>query len=131
VQWVDFDAPTSNRATGEGLKLVSVRTSPNSTGASGEEFLSAIALSLIKEYSESLVDWPHSIRANGWEGVEAHYERTVHFGTQAVTVTGWEAVLLVENRQWTIEVVGRSEYGDELQGIHSEFLSNLQFLPIQ
>jgi hypothetical protein len=129
VQWLDFDAPGSNPESGEGLKLISLRISPNATGATGAEFLGAAALSLIDKYEDVLVDWPYQIQISGRDAVEAHYQRTVHVGTQSLEVMGWEAVALVADQVWAIEVLGRSEYRDELQGIHTEFLSSFRVLP--
>jgi len=120
---VDFQAPASNRDTGEGLKYISVQVSPNPTGLSGEDFQQAMATALIREYSGVLLGWPYTIAVDGREGVEAKYERIAFFGTAKVTITGWEAVFLVNDQQWAIELVGRSEYRGELEGIHSEFVS--------
>jgi hypothetical protein len=128
---VDFDSPASNPDTGEELMFVSVRVSPNPTGSSDDEFLAATAISLINKYSEGLLSWPSSIEVDGRDGVEANYETALPFATGVVTVTGWEAVFLVDSRQWTIEVVGRSEYRGELEGIHGEFLSSFHLLPVQ
>jgi hypothetical protein len=127
---VDFDSPTSNRSTGEGLKLISVRVSPNLTGSSGEGFLEASAKSLVDRYLGVLLSWPYSIQVDEREGVEANYEVTLPFGTETATVIGWEAVFLADNQQWTIEVVGRREYRDELEDIHSQFLSHFHVLPL-
>ena len=130
TRWVDLDEPTSDRSTGEGLKLISVRVSPNLTGSIGEEFLNAAAIALIDKYSGVLVGWPRVVEVDGREAVAANYEHTVPYQTGPVEVVGWETVLLADEQQWTIEVAGRREYREELEGIHNEFLSHLDIAPL-
>jgi len=73
-----------------------------------------------------LLGWPYTIVVDGRDGVEVKYEKIAFFGTAKVTVTGWEAVLLVNDQRWVIEVVGRSEYRGELEGVHSQFVSRFR-----
>lgn len=124
IRGVLFEAPGSDRNTGAGLKSLSVQVSPNTTGASGDGFLNATALALLRKYGNRLLDHIDTLEVDGRVGVEAAYQRELPFATGTVQVTGWEGVFLVDNQQWTIEVVGRSEYRAELEGMHNEFLSH-------
>ena len=121
--WVIFQAPGSNRDTGEGFKLIGVSPSANTTGNSGDEFLGASALALIKEYSDWLVEWPYALTISGRDAVEANFQMSLPFQSGRVTVVGWKAFFLANDQQWLIQAMGRSEYRDELQGIHDEFLA--------
>jgi hypothetical protein len=124
IRGVLFQAPGSDRNSGAGLRTISVRVAPNTTGVSGDDFLNAAALALFRKYGNPLLDHIDTLQVDGRVGVEAAYQRELPFATGTVQVTGWEAVFLVDNQQWTIEVVGRSEYRAELEGIHNEFLSH-------
>lgn len=127
---VNFMSPTSDRSTGAGLKFISVSVGPNPTDASGEDFLKAMATTMIQRYQQALAGWPHSIRVDEQTGVEAKFQIALPFPTEVVDVVGWEGVLLVDSRAWTIVVLGRNEYADELQGIHDGFLANFHLLPL-
>ena len=130
VRLVNFESPSSNRSTGAGLKAISVSTYPNPTGASGEDFLKAMATELIQRYEQGLVGWPRSFKVGEREGVEARFRMALPFPTEVVSVVGWEGAFLAEDGQaWGILLLGRSEYEAELQGIHDQFLANLQLLP--
>jgi hypothetical protein len=131
TRWVYFDAPTSNRDTGEGLKVIALSVSPNATGKSGEEFLSSTALALIKQYSDFLVEWPYLVVVDERKGVEANYQVGLPFQMGRVPVIGWKAIFLVGDQQWVLEVVGRNEYSDELQSIRDEFVARFHFVPAQ
>jgi hypothetical protein len=127
ARWVTFNAPTSNRDSGEGLKMIVLRVGPNTTGKSGNDFLSASALSLIKEYSDLLLEWPYAIRVADHDAVEANYQVALPFQSGRIELVGWKAYFLVGNQQWMIHAVCRSQYRSELEGIHDEFLAH--FLP--
>jgi hypothetical protein len=127
ARWVTFSAPTSNRDTGEGLKLIAVRVSPNTTGKTGDEFLAASAVSLINEFSDWLIEWPYLVQIGDRDGVEVNYQMGLLFQPGRVMVVGWKAYLLGGDQQWLIQAVGRTEYRNELAGIHDEFL--VHFLP--
>jgi hypothetical protein len=126
---VNFMSPTSDRSTGAGLKFISVAVGPNPTDASGEDFLKAMATTMIQRYQQALAGWPHSIQVDEQAGVEAKFQIALPFPTEVVDVVGWEGVFLVDNQAWTMVVLGRNEYADELQGIHDEFLANFHVLP--
>ena len=111
--------------------MIALRLSPNTTGVSGEEFLGATALSLIKEYSDFLIEWPYLFLLNGRQGVEANYEAGLPFQGGRVSVIGWKAVFLEGDQQWLIQVVGRSEYREELEGIHDRFLAGFHLVTVQ
>jgi hypothetical protein len=122
ARWVTFNAPTSNRDTGEGLKLIAVRVSPNTVGETGDEFLAASAVSLINEFSDWLIEWPYAVQIGDRSGVEANYQMGLLFQGGRVMVVGWKAYVLGGDQIWLIQAVGRAEYRDELAGIHDEFL---------
>lgn len=126
---VTFMSPTSDRSTGAGLKFISVAVGPNPTDASGEDFLKAMATTMIQRYQQALAGWPHSIKVDEQEGVEAEFQIALPFPTEVVDVVGWEGAFQVDNQVWTMVVLGRNEYADELQGIHDEFLANFHLLP--
>ena len=122
ARWITFNASTSNRDTGEGLKLIAVRVSGNPTGKTGDDFLAASAVSLINEFSERLIEWPYAVKIGNSDGVEANYQMGLLFQAGRVMVVGWKAYLLSGDQQWLIQAVGRSEYRNELEIIHDEFL---------
>jgi hypothetical protein len=122
ARWVIFNAPTSNRDTGEGLMFLGVGLSANTTGKTGDEYLAASALALIKEFSDFLVEWPYSIRVGERDMVEANFQLGMPLQSGRVMVVGWKGYLLAGAQQWMIQVVGRSEYRNELQAMHDEFV---------
>jgi len=128
TKWSNFSPPTSNAQTGEGFQILSVGESPNPAGSDEEAAVKQAALRLIREYGGSLKGWPYSITVDGRKSVEAHYTGLVVFETGVVELTGWEAVLVVGDRQWTIAAIARSELSAEMEEVHKQFLSHFQIL---
>lgn len=128
TRWSNFSPPTSNAQTGEGFQIVSIGESPNPAGSDEEAGLKQAALRLIKEYGGSLKGWPYSITVDGRKTVEAHYTGIVVFETGVVELTGWEAVVIVGGRQWTIAAIARSELSTQMEEVHKQFLSHFQIL---
>ncbi len=130
LQLVSFESPSSNRSTGAGMKVISVSSYANPTGASGEDFSKAMATEFIQRYERGLVGWPRSFKLGEGDGVEVNFRMSLPFPAEVVSVVGWEGAFLAEDGQvWGILFLGRSEYEAELQGIHDQFLANLQLLP--
>jgi len=118
MRWVDFTPPGSiDRES----KFVSVRVSP-ATASSEEEALDSMALWLIRRYDEALLGWPQLVWVDGRKGAEVKYEELV-FLEAPVQFTGWTTMFQAEDREWLIEVAGRSEHRQEMEGIHGQFVS--------
>ena len=128
VTRMDFTAPadTDTRAR---LRFASVSVLPAAPFSSDEEFLREINNWLRQEYYRRLLTRPDLIEVDGRKAVDAGYEAVVVFGREVVEVTRWVTAFLVEDQQWFIEVAGRSQYREELEEIHSKFLSHFLLLP--
>ena len=129
ITWVGFASPKADLKTGSELRLIMVKASP-SVASPGEDFLTAAEELLRNIYGQKMLDSPSRIVVDGREAVEVTYiEEPGAFQGGVVKLTGWTAAFLAEGKQWVIEVVGRSGYRRELEGIHRQFLSHLHVLP--
>ena len=114
--------------TGAEFRVTSVRILPGITGTE-EQILKTIAKQLIETYDKLLQGWPSQVIVDGQKGVEAKYEGAVAFGQELVNIVGWEAVIVKGGKQWVLTVVGRTEYREELESIHSQFRLRFHVLP--
>ncbi len=104
--------------------------------ANEDEALKALAKSLTDKYGETLVVQPHDIIVDGHKAVEAGYEVVVVFAKDTeqeseVDMIGWDVLFISGAKQWAITITGRSEFRQELEGIHSQFLSTFHLLSAQ
>ena len=127
---VDFTAPAPDSSTRAGLRFISVSVSPAIPVSSDTDFLREINNWLIQEYYRRLLHRPDIIEVDGRKAVDAGYEATVVLGREVVEVTRWVTVFRVEDRQWFIEVAGRSQYRDELEEIRNQVLSGFHLLAL-
>jgi hypothetical protein len=127
---VSFDAPASNRMTGAELQFLTVQVAPNVTGLQGQEYLEATGTALINRYQAVLAGWPYTLDVDGQAAVEIAYEAALPYADEMVAILGWKTVVLVEGQEWTIEVVGRGEYREALEALHTNILEGLQFLSL-
>jgi hypothetical protein len=127
---VSFDAPASNRVTGAELLFFTVEVAPNETGLQGQDYMQATGTALINRYLEVLVGWPYTLYLDGQMAVEIAYEAGLPYGADMVAILGWKAVVLVDGQEWTIEVVGRGEYREALETLHTSVVEGLQFLSL-
>jgi hypothetical protein len=127
VTRMDFTAPADTN-TRAGLRFASVSVSPAAPFSSDEEFVREINNWLLQEYYRRLLTYPDIIEVDGRKAVDAGYEAAVVLGREVVEVTRWVTAFWVEDRQWFIEVAGRSQYREELEEIHSKLLSHFHLL---
>ncbi len=127
---VSFDAPASDRVTGVNLQFFTVQVAPNVTGLQGQDYLQATGTALINRYREVLVGWPYTLTADGQAAVEIAYEAALPYANEMVAVLGWKTVALVDGQEWTIELVGRGEYREALEVLHTSVLESLRFLSL-
>jgi hypothetical protein len=127
---VSFDAPSSDRLTGAGLQFFTVEVAPNTTGLQGQDYLEATGIALINRYKEVLVGWPYTVNVDGQPAVEIAYEAALPYGEQIVAVLGWKTVVLVDSQEWTIEVVGRGEYREQVEALHTSVQESLKVLSL-
>lgn len=130
VTWVQFDGPASNQETGNELRFILLEVLPPVTDP-GQNFLDAAEQLLRDYYGNALLGQPKRIVVDGREAVEVMYELWRPVKVDSIKVTGWVVGFLVGDKQWVIEMVGRSEYRAEMEGIHNEFLSRFRILPRQ
>ena len=130
LQRVDFTVPMPDNGTRTGLRFVSITVSPGTIGSNEDEFLQSIAKWLTQEPQQEWLARPQMIRVDGWRAVDAGYEGTVVFGREVVGVTRWVTAFWANDKQWIIEVVGRSDYRQELEEIHNQFLPYFHLLPL-
>ncbi len=129
-QWVEFIAPTAEGNARTELRFISVSMSPATPGSTDEEFLQGISKWLTTEHQDRVRVYPQAITVDGRKSVDTNYEGTVVLGKAVVKLSTWTTALLGNGRQWYIEVVGRSEYEQELEEIHRQFLSHFHLLPL-
>jgi len=127
---VSFDAPASDRVTGAELQFFTVQVAPDVTGLQGQAYVEATGTALINRYMDVLVGWPYTLEVDGQAAVEIAYEAGVPYAEEMVAILGWKTVVLVNGGEWTIEVVGRDEYREALEALHTSVVESLQFLAL-
>ncbi len=124
TRWVDYATPASG--TGSELKFVSVRVAPRMADSTDDALLKTVAKWLTQEFPQGLIT--SALLVDGQEAIEVRHEATLVLGREVLGVTAWTAVFLARDQQWEIEVAGRSEFREELERIHDQFLPHFLIL---
>jgi hypothetical protein len=53
----------------------------------------------------------------------------VVLGREVVDITRWVTAFRAHRKRWFIDVTGRTEYRDDIEGIRGQFLAHLKVLP--
>jgi hypothetical protein len=124
---VDFTAPPGSQ--GAGLRFIAVSTSPALQDWTDEEFLQDIDNWLRQEFYQRLLAQPHIVMVDEHRAVNAAYEARVVLGREVVEITRWVTAFRAHGKRWFIDVTGRTEYRDDIEGIRGQFLAHLKVLP--
>ena len=91
----------------------------------------AVKLVVVGSLALDTVETPAERRENLLGGSASYACAAASFFTRTgmVAVAGWEAVMLADGQQWAIEVVGRTEYRENLEAVHTTFLESFHLLP--
>jgi hypothetical protein len=125
-----------NIDTGADFKLIGVAALDASPAANEDEALKALSKKLTDKYGQTVVVQPHDIVVDGHKAVEVGYELVAVFGADTeqeaeVDMVGWDVSFISGAKEWAITITGRSEFRQELEGIHNQFLSAFHLLPAQ
>jgi hypothetical protein len=80
------------------------------------------------EYQDQLKVGPHVIVLDGRRAVDASYDAPVVLGREVLSMAAWMTIFVARGQQWAIEVVGPSEYREELGQIRDQFLAQFHVL---
>lgn len=129
IRWVEFIAPVVGEVTSrEQLEFISVSNSPLPLGPSEAEFLHQMNKALATEHEANLRVPPRQIEMDGRRAVDSSHSASLALGRGVLEITAWTTILPANSRQWTIDIVGPSEYHEELDRLHDEFLSQFHVL---
>jgi hypothetical protein len=124
---VTFSPPQNSK--GAGLRFITVSTTPALPIFTAEEFLQEIDNWLQQEYYQRLLTQPHIVLVDEHNAVDAAYETRVVLGREVVDVTRWVTALRAHGRRWFIDVAGRTQYREEIEGIRAQFLTHFRVVP--
>lgn len=124
---INFIAPASASSTRSELKFISVSVVPRSGESSDEALLKTIAKWLDEEYPQGLIT--SAVWVDEQEAIEVTHEGTLILGREVLEVTRWMTVFVADDQEWEIEVAGRSDYRQELEQVHDQFLARFHILP--